>query len=165
MLNFNLKCIKLVNNGDIIVKISTRAQYGCRALLDLALRWGNEPVPLKDIATREDISLHYLEHLISPLVGAGIVRSVRGAHGGVQLGRPPQEVKLNEVIELLEGSTTPVECLDNPETCPRHDICVTRDVWGEMKKAIDGVLSSITLQDLVERQKAKAKSTEAMFYI
>jgi len=147
------------------VKLSTRAKYGTRALLDLALHWGNQPVPLKDIAHRQNIPLHYLEHLITPLVAAGIVASTRGAKGGLQLARHPQEIKLNEVIQLLEGSITPVECIDNPECCPHYDLCVTRDIWGEMKKAIDGVLEATTLQDLVERQKKKAQSTEAMYYI
>jgi len=147
------------------VKLSTRAKYGARALLDLALHSNQEPVPLKDIARRQSISLHYLEHLITPLVAAGIMASTRGAKGGVHLARPPQEVKLSEVIQLLEGSITPVECIDNPESCPRYDTCVTRDIWDEMKKAIDRVLESTTLQDLVERQKKKEKSTEVMYYI
>ena len=147
------------------MKLSTRGRYGTKALLDLALHWGNEPVPLKDVARRQNISLHYLEHLIAPLIAAGIVGSTRGARGGVQLVRPPHEVKLSEVIQLLEGSTAPVECINNPESCPRYDLCVTRDIWDEMKKAIDGVLESTTLQDLVERQKKKVKSTEAMYYI
>ena len=147
------------------MKLSTRAKYGTKALLDLALHWGNEPVPLKDIARRQNISLHYLEHLITPLVATGIVASTRGPRGGLQLARHPQEVKLNEVIQLLEGSITPVECIDNPECCPHYDLCVTRDIWGEMKKAMDGVLEATTLQDLVERQKKKARSTEAMYYI
>lgn len=147
------------------MKLSTRGQYGTRALLDLALHWGKEPVPLKDIARRQNISLHYLEHLIAPLIGARIVGSTRGARGGVQLVRPPHEVKLIEVIPLLEGSTAPVDCLNNPESCPRYDLCVTRDIWDEMKKAIDGVLESTTLQDLVERQKRKEQSKEAMYYI
>lgn len=147
------------------MKLSTRGTYGTRALLDLALHQGNEPVPLKNIARRQNIPLHYLEHLIAPLIAAGIVASTRGAKGGVQLVRPPQEVKLNEVIQLLEGSIAPVECINNPESCPRYDTCVTRDVWDKMKKAMDGVLESTTLQDLVERQKKKEKSTEVMYYI
>ncbi|HUV75743.1 MAG TPA: Rrf2 family transcriptional regulator [Dehalococcoidales bacterium] len=147
------------------MKLSTRGRYGTMALLDLALHCGKEPVPLKDIARRQSISLPYLEHLIAPLIGAGIVGSTRGARGGVQLVRPPMEVKLSEVIPLLEGSIDPVECLNNPECCSRYDLCVTRDVWAEMKKAMDGVLESTTLQDLVERQKKKEQSTEAMYYI
>ena len=147
------------------MKLSTRARYGTRALLDLALHRGNEPVPLKDIALRQNVSLHYLEHLIAPLVGAGIIRSTRGARGGVQLIREPQEVKLSEVIQLLEGSITPVECVGNPESCPRSDHCATRDVWSEMKKAMDVVLESTTLQDLVERQERKGQPELAMYYV
>ena len=147
------------------MKLTTRGRYGTMALLDLALHCGKEPVPLKEIARRQSISLPYLEHLIAPLIGAGIVGSTRGARGGMQLVRPPMEVKLSEVIPLLEGSIDPVECLNNPECCSRYDLCVTRDVWAEMKKAMDGVLESTTLQDLVERQKKKEQSTEAMYYI
>jgi len=147
------------------MKLSTRGQYGTRALLDLALHWGEGPVQLKDIAQRQNISVHYLEHLITPLIGAGMVRSTRGARGGVCLVRPPQEIRLSEVIQLLEGSIAPTECINNPETCPRSDLCVPRDIWSELKKAMDGVLESTTLQDLVERQRRKEQSEEAMYYI
>ena len=147
------------------MKLSTRARYGTRALLDLALHRGNEPVPLKDIALRQNISLHYLEHLIAPLVRAEIIRSTRGARGGVQLIKEPREVKLSEVIQLLEGSITPVECVGNPESCPRSDRCATRDVWSEMKKAMDVILESTTLQDLVERQERKGQPELAMYYV
>lgn len=147
------------------MRLSTRGTYGTRALLDLALHQDDEPVRLKDIARRQNISLHYLEHLVAPLIAARIVGSVRGAKGGVQLIRAPHEVKLSEVIQILEGSTALVECINKPESCPRYDVCVTRDIWDEMKKAIDGVLEATTLQDLVERHKRKEKSTEVMYYI
>ena len=147
------------------MKLSTRGRYATRALLDLALHHGEEPVLLKDIARRQQISLRYLEHLITPLIARGIVRSTRGPKGGVSLAKPPEEIRLDEVIQLLEGSTAPVECVDNPETCTRSELCVTREVWGELKKAINGVLESITLQDLVERQREKGLPEEAMYYI
>jgi Rrf2 family protein len=137
------------------VKLSARARYGTKALLELALHWGEEPVLLKDVAQRQQIPLPYLEHLIGPLVQAGIVKSTRGARGGVSLLKPPEEVMLREVIQLLEGSISPAECVDNPETCSRSDLCVTHDVWDELKEAISKVLESITLQDLVERRKQK----------
>jgi Rrf2 family cysteine metabolism transcriptional repressor len=146
-----IKLTTLVNNGDRRMKLSTRARYGTRAILDLARHQGKEPVQLKDIASRQNISLHYLEHIITPLVGAGIVRSTRGAHGGLQLIRQPDKIKLSEVVRLLEGAMTPVDCVSNPESCSRSDFCATRQVWIEMKKAIDETLNSITLQDLVER--------------
>lgn len=140
------------------MKLSTRARYGTRALLDLALHRGERPVPLKDIARRQEISLPYLEHLIAPLIATGIVRSIRGARGGISLLRHPREIKLNEVVQLLEGSIVPVECINHPKICPRSDLCVTRDIWGEMEEAVDKVLGSITLQDLVERQIQKEAS-------
>jgi Rrf2 family cysteine metabolism transcriptional repressor len=147
-----------------MMNLSTRARYGTRALLDLALHQDEAVVPLKDIARRQEFSLPYLEHLITPLIAGGIIRSTRGARGGVSLLKHPQEIKLSEVIHLLEGSTAPVECVNHPKICPRSDLCVTRDIWDEMKKAMDGVLQSTTLQDLVERQKRKwaSQGSEAL---
>ena len=144
-----------------IMKLSTRGQYGTRALLELALYEGKGPVQLKDIAQRQQISTMYLEHLITPLIAAGIVRSARGAKGGVWLARPAQEIKLSEVIQLLEGSVAPVDCLNDPKCCSRTELCVTRDIWQELKEAIDGVLESTTLKDLVERHKRKEQAAEA----
>ena len=147
------------------MKLSTKGRYGTRALLDLALHQGEGPILLRDIAQRQQISLRYLEHLITPLIAGGLVRSTRGAGGGVLLARPPEEIRLSEVIQLLEGSIAPVECINNPGVCSRSELCVTRDIWGEMKKAMNGVLESTTLQDLVERQKRKEQHREKMYYI
>jgi Rrf2 family cysteine metabolism transcriptional repressor len=147
------------------MKLSTRGRYATRALLELALRPGDNPATLKDIAQRQQISIRYLEHLITPLVAAGIVRSMRGPKGGISLARSPQEIKLSEVIQLLEGSTAPVECLDNPGVCDRSATCVTRDVWGELRKAMDNVLGSTTIADLVERQKLKEQPQSMMYYL
>jgi len=147
------------------MKLSTRAQYATRALLDLAIHQREEPVLLKDIAQRQQISLRYLEHLITPLIAAGIVLSTRGPRGGVSLAKPPEEIRLNEVVQLLEGSIAPVECVDKPGVCPRSELCVTRDIWSELKKAMNGILESTTLQDLVERQKRKEEVAGVMYYI
>jgi Rrf2 family cysteine metabolism transcriptional repressor len=147
------------------MKISTRGRYGTRALLDLAIRWGQGPVQLKDIARNQEVSLQYLEHLMRPLITAGLVRSMRGAHGGVWLAKPPEEIKLNEVIGVLVGSIAPVGCVDDPAMCDRSQKCATRDVWCELTKITSEVLASTTLQDLVVRQKVKEQTTEAMYYI
>ena len=147
------------------MKLSTRSQYGTRALLDLALHRNEEPVLLKDIAQRQQISLRYLEHLITPLIAGGIVRSTRGPKGGVSLAKSPEEIRLDEVIQYLEGSIAPVECVNNPEVCTRSESCATRDIWSELRKAINGVLGSTTLQNLVEMQKGKEQSEESMYYI
>jgi Rrf2 family cysteine metabolism transcriptional repressor len=142
------------------MKLSTRGRYGLRTLLDLALHQDEGLVPLKDIARRQEFSLPYLEHLIAPLVAAGLVGSTRGARGGVSLLKPPAEVKLSEAVQLLEGSIGPVDCVNNPALCHRSAFCVTRDIWVEMKEAMGHVLDSTTLQDLVERQERKSYPEE-----
>ena len=147
------------------MKLSTRGRYGTRALLELALRHGKGPIPLKDIAQSQQISLSYLEHLVAPLIAGGMVLSTRGARGGVSLAKPPEKIKLSDVINLVEGSIAPVECVNNPGVCNRSESCVTRDIWDELKKAMDKVLESTTLQDLAERQKEKERPEEAMYYI
>jgi Rrf2 family cysteine metabolism transcriptional repressor len=137
------------------MKLSTRARYGTRILLELSLHWGEGPVLLRDIARRQQIPLSYLQQLIRPLIKAGIIKTTRGAQGGASLLKPPKEVILSEMIKLLEGSIAPVACVDNPELYPRSETCVTHDIWTEVKKAMDGVLESTTFDDLVERQKQK----------
>ena len=140
------------------MKLSTKGRYATRALLDLARQQTEAPTPLKDIARRQEISLSYLEHLVAPLIMAGIVRSSRGPAGGIQLVKPPHEIKLSEVIRLVEGSTAPVECIVNPEVCPRSELCVTREIWAELERAMSTVLESTTLKDLVERQEKKERA-------
>ena len=147
------------------MKLSTRGRYATRALLDLALHQNQSLIPLKDIAQRQEISLRYLEHLITPLIAAGIVISTRGPRGGVSLARPPEKIRLSEIIQLLEGSIAPVECVNNPKICTRSELCATRDIWSELKEAMDGVLEATTLQDLVERQRKKEQPETAMYYV
>lgn len=147
------------------MKLSSRGRYGTRALFDLALHRTEEPVMLKDIARREQIPLTYLEHLITPLITGGIIRSTRGPRGGISLAKPPEEVRLSEVIRLLEGSLALVECVTDPSVCDRYEACVVRDVWSELNKAVSGVLESTTLQDLVERKKSREQTREKMYYI
>ena len=147
------------------MKLSTRTRYGTRALLELALHRGEEPVHLKDIAKRQQISLPYLEHLIAPLIAGGMIRSIKGPRGGVLLAKPTEEIKLSEAIQLLEGSLALAECVNDPRICERSEFCVTRDIWSELKMVMDGVLESITLQDLVKRHRIKEQPESAMYYI
>ena len=147
------------------MKLSTRTRYGTRALLELALHRGQEPVFLKDIARQQEISLSYLEHIISPLIAGGILRSTKGPRGGISLARNPEDIKLSEITRLLEGSVAPVECVNDPSVCTRSSSCATRDVWTRLKEVMDGVLESTTLQDLVEKQRKKEQPETAMYYI
>ncbi len=145
------------------MRLSTKGRYGARAMLDLALNFGKDPVLLRDIARRQEVSEKYLEHSISALRKAGLVRSIRGARGGYILAKSSSEIKLSEIMEVLEGSMAPVDCVDDPQVCHRANLCVTRDIWVKMKEAIDNILESITLQDMVEQQKRK-ESSEAIVY-
>lgn len=139
------------------MKLSSRTRYGMRAILELAMEYGKEPLQIKMIADREDISNKYLEQLIAMLKAAGLVRSIRGPRGGYLLAKSPAEIQLKEVFTTLEGPMVPAECLEHPEFCPRCMDCVTRDIWQELQNAIDGVLESVTLADLVEKTKSSAK--------
>jgi Rrf2 family protein len=147
------------------MKISTKGRYGTRMLVDLALHEGEGPVQLKDIAGRQEISLQYLEHIVGPLIAAGIIRSVRGARGGVLLNRRPEEITLSEIVNTLEGTLCVVECLKSPESCDRYEFCIVREIWYNLKDAMNGILESTTLQALVEKQKMNVKSVAPMYYI
>ena len=79
--------------------------------------------------------------------------------------KQPGEITLSEVVQLLEGTISPVDCVGNPESCPRSEFCITREVWVEMKKALDKTLNSITLQNLIEREKKAEQSGKTMYYV
>jgi Rrf2 family protein len=137
------------------MRLSTKGCYGTRAMLDLAVNFSKNPVLLRDIAKRQGLSQKYLEQLISALRKAGLVRSIRGARGGYVLAKPPSEIRLSEIMDVLEGSMAPVDCVDDPQVCSRASFCVTRDIWVKVKEAIDNIFESITLQELVEKQENK----------
>ncbi|HSW35500.1 MAG TPA: Rrf2 family transcriptional regulator [Candidatus Limnocylindrales bacterium] len=136
------------------MKFSTRARYGTRALLDLAMHSNpDSTVTLKEIAQRQAISVTYLEQLVKPLIDGGIIRSIRGNKGGITLAKPAYEITVKEIFSLLEGPTVPVECLKHSNVCSRSGFCAAQEVWDEVGKAIDRVLESRTIQDLAQRQK------------
>lgn len=137
------------------MRLSTKGRYSARAMLDLALHFGEGPVLVKDISERQGISRGYLEQLFIPLRSAGLVRSTRGASGGFTLARPPSEIWLTEIMQATEGSTAPVPCVDEPGLCTQSNECTTREVWVEMKRACDSLLDSIALQDLVDRHRKR----------
>lgn len=147
------------------MKVSTRARYGTRAMLDVALHCSEGPVHLKDVARRQQLSKKYLEHITSRLQAAGLLRSVRGTRGRTSLGRPASEIKLSEIFQTLEGPFALVECVGNPERCPRSSTCAARDIWMRVSDAVRDFLESITLEDLCHQQRAKEQPGPAMYYI
>ena len=133
------------------MKLSTRTRYGIRAIFELALNYGKGPVKLKRIAEKQDISVKYLEQLIAILKTGGFVRSIRGSKGGYILAKKPSEIKLSDCVRCLEGQLAAVECVENDDYCQRSDNCIVKQVWVKVTEAVENILQSITLQDLVDR--------------
>ena len=126
-------------------------------IMDLAQHYGQGAIQLGEIAERQGISLKYLEQIIRPLKKADYVKSYRGAKGGHMLNRPPNEITVGEVVAVLEGGETFVNCDQNPESCERVDSCVTRWLWKEAADAMYKKLSAITFADLVSLKKDVCK--------
>jgi len=147
------------------MKLSTRMRYGARALVELALAYPGDTVSVKDIAAKQGISPKYLEHIMASLRAAGILKAVRGLHGGYVLARPPESISLKELFEVLEGSIAPVDCVDHPDSCPMQAVCPTRETWLEMKESMGKVLEQTSIQDLVDRKERKAIAQRPMYHI
>jgi len=139
---------------------STKAEYGVRVMIELARRGGEgngDPVPLAEIAEHDELPLAYLEHLVARLRRAGLVTSRRGAHGGYLLARPPQEITMAEVVEALEGSIAPIECIsegaDGRVVCSRESdpdhVCPTKLLWTRVRAQIVSTLTQTTLYELI----------------
>lgn len=134
------------------MKVSTRGEYGVRAMVALAHYHGNKPVALTTIAKDSHVPAPYLEQLIAPLRRAGLVESRRGAQGGYQLARPPAEIRVGEIYRIMEGPVAPMDCVSEDETdqtCPLIPNCETRPVWVAVRDSIVGAIDSITLADLL----------------
>ena len=146
------------------MKLSTKGRYAVRLMLDLTLNQGDRPVLLREVARRQEISSRYLEQLILNLKTAGLVKSLRGAKGGFILGRPAEDITLLEIFKASEGSLSIVECLDDMSFCKRSKVCASRDLWLEMKKAMEEILNRWTLVKLAEQQRRKKGDIQSLLY-
>ena len=142
------------------MKLSTRTRYGIRAIIELAEHYGDGPLQLRIIAKDQVVSVKYLEQLMAMLKSAGIVRSVRGSKGGYVLAKSPEQIKVSDCFECLEGSVITTECVEDESYCERTNDCIARQLWTEVQKTVMGVLQSMTLQNLVDR----AKQNKAIHY-
>ena len=139
------------------MKISTKGRYAVRMMLDIALHDEGEPVRIRDISARQGISLKYLEQIVSSLVRAGYLQSIRGPQGGYHLSRPPREYTVGSILRVTEGSLACVECLSAEQNpCSRADTCVTLRLWEELDKAVSSVVDRYTLEDLMQWSSAEA---------
>lgn len=136
------------------MKISTKGRYALRLMLDIAMYSNGEPVRIKEISKRQNISDKYLEQIIAVLNKAGFVKSIRGPQGGYKLTKAPSEYTTGSILRLIEGSLAPVACLDDETNeCTRHDCCATLILYKKLDEAIKNVINSVTLEDLVEWQR------------
>ena len=142
-----------------MIKLSTKGQYGTRFMVNLALHYNKGYVLLKNIARSEDISAGYLEQIIPPLKTAGLILSKRGIQGGYSLAKSPSQITIKDVIKVLEGPLSLVECVDTPSVCEKVNFCVTRDVWKKLGENISQTLESVTLEDMVKISKNKNMSS------
>jgi len=133
------------------MKLSTKTRYGTRAIIDIAQNSENGSTMLKDIAARQSLSPKYLDHILSAMRRAGLIRNIRGKGGGYILSKMPANITVKDILEAVDGSFEPVECLSNTDLCDKVPSCGTRDVWLRMKEAVDGVLEEATLQSLLEK--------------
>jgi len=147
------------------MRLSTRMRYGTRALLDLALRDEQGPMPLRDIADHQQLSPKYLEQVLAALQTADLVRAVRGPKGGYTLSRPPARINLRDIYEVLEGSEGFVRCTTDPKVCDRADTCVTQEVWASLYETCVKALEAVTLADLAQRARQKQSQPAGEYYI
>ena len=148
------------------MKVSTRGEYGMRAMVELSRQYGKGPVSLTAIAQSATVPPAYLEQLIGPLRRADLVTSTRGAHGGYELTRDPAEIRIGEIYRVLEGPVAPMDCvseIEPEEQCPLIDGCATRVVWLKVRDSIVEALDSTTLADLLVQSRQRMNEQVAPF--
>ncbi|MHB0877265.1 MAG: RrF2 family transcriptional regulator [Anaerolineae bacterium] len=147
------------------MKLTTRMRYGTRVMLELALHYEQGALSLGEIVQRQTLPERYVEALLGTLRGATLVQSVRGAAGGYLLGRPPGQITLCDIFEVLEGSEAFVPCTLDHSACDRRDTCVTQEVWARMYEQATEVLRQTTLADLVTRLQQRAEANAVSYVI
>lgn len=129
------------------MKLSTKGEYGLRAMFELAKYYGQGPISLKIVAQKQELSEPYLEQLLGFLRKGGLVESVRGAQGGYALAKSPDDIQIGEIIRILEGPILHVDCVNDEKNinCSRFHECAARYVWEKVKVSIIDVMNSMTL--------------------
>jgi Rrf2 family transcriptional regulator, cysteine metabolism repressor len=149
------------------VKISFRGDYALKALLDLALNYNSGVVRIQEIAKRQDIPLKYLEQILLALKGAGYVKSQRGAKGGYSLAKKPKDIKLGEIIRLMEGPVSPITCVSKScyQKCSEEPRCVFRPIWDKIRILTQEVVDHTSFADMCRKYEESRKKDLNMYYI
>lgn len=132
------------------MKLSTKGRYGVKAMFELALQYGGEPVSIKEIADKLNISDYYLEQLFGTLRKSGLVNSTRGAQGGYVLSKAPELITAADILNVLEGPIEISDCIADDMNCSRSNYCATRLLWIKISDSVNNVINSVTLQDMLD---------------
>ena len=135
------------------MRVPMKVDYGVRALVELASRYGEGPVQTAEIAARQNIPEAYLDQLLTSLNKYGFIRSRRGPQGGHVLAKNPEELTLGMVMSTLEGTAAPIHCIEEPQECSLYDTCAQRDVWKDLEAAVQSVLKATSIADLSNAQR------------
>jgi Rrf2 family protein len=138
------------------MKLTTRTRYGLRALVDIGINSPKGPVLLKDICRRHELSLKYLDHIITMLKIAGFVRNAHGGSSGYILAREPEKITLIEIIRTLENDVFPTDCAGSSKSCKRARGCAARVIWKKVRDSYENALN-IELKELIDEQKETDK--------
>lgn len=145
------------------MKLTMKGDYGLRAMLDMAVYYGQGPIESADIAGRQHIPEKYLDQILMVLRKEGLVKSLRGPKGGHMLAKPPGQITMAQVMQALEGYVPPMECLPNPDSCKLSAGCALRGVWRQIDAMTQQILTSTTIEELAQRH--RTESAETMYYI
>ena len=130
--------------------VSTKGRYAIRFMIDLAEQMEGVPVPLDDVARRQEISKKYLEIIVRLLVAGKLVKGTSGKGGGYRLLRKPEEYTVGEILMITEGTLAPVACLEeDADLCPRRGFCKTLPMWKKYDRMVHDFFYGITIADLV----------------
>jgi Rrf2 family protein len=144
-----------------MLRLSTKGQYGVRAMFELAKNYEKGPLTIKEIAKRQDVSVAYLEQLLNKLRKAKLIRSQKGPGGGYVINKKPEEISVGMILRSLEGPVAIVKCLDPSEKgCKRVDGCVARLLWKSLGEKIENFLDTINLQDLIQEESKLTRSED-----
>lgn len=157
--------VLVLTTGVKTVRVTMKGDYGLRAMIDLAVHYGQGPVPSSTIAARQRIPEHFLDQLLITLRRAGLLKSQRGPQGGHMLARPPAQITMGDVLYALEGQTAPMECVPDPSACQLVPGCAIREVWIQVEQYAQQLLAATTMAQLAERHRIPVPESELMYYI
>ena len=143
------------------MKLSTKGEYASRAMLELALHYGEGPLHIRDISKAQDIPQRFLEQILLQIKRAGFLKSRKGPHGGYILSKPPEKISVAEVIRVMDGPLAPIDCVSviARSFCTREATCGLKGLWKEVRDAIAGILERTSFEDLAQRTREIQKSS------